>query len=323
MKYKVVLLLVTIAASFIPLASSCVRLIDYSNGYSTLYELPMNDEVFPEGQGSSASNEEKANSLTTLEQAATDANSYCQEICAPYLDGAESSKKGHCFEDENAADSYSITMISFSDRDIEILYPQIQNFHCMKVADSINYDLRQMAFQEYHEYRTSKLLEDLSLLVDGEVTFSGSEILCVRYAKIRYLKGSAYIVDSAYASMFDLQNGERLLLEDFVVRENGFIGVLKDNAQVIAVGGEPVEGILAEEYLRPLFEDLVERRDYSDEEILEMLFGDESPDSNGASPYFSDGRLCLVLAPRLVRTSIEVSIDFTVVPSDMIKRVPK
>ena len=219
------------------------------------------------------------------------------------------------------ASEYSIEYVSFREGLIEIDYPQVHNYRDSSVESIINNDIKNIAYREYNEYESSTLLSELSLHVYGEVTFTGKEIICVRFTAFRYVDGSPYPVSYASSATYDLGSGNRLEIGDFVANASEFVNMFKEHTKAVAVGGDYIEEGLAKAFSRVLFEDVENGRVYSDDELMATIFGDEGMGKPGAGLYFTNGNLCLLFpVHRNAGTSIEMDIDLKLIPSSILKR---
>ena len=120
---------------------------------------------------------------------------------------------------------YNLTKATYSDQNVKISYPQINNLSDSAKQQKINALIKSAALEVLKDYKDS--LSSLSLSMDYEIKYQGADLLSLEYLGLANVKDAAYPVNVIQTTNIDLETAKQLVIGDVVSTNNSFAEKIK------------------------------------------------------------------------------------------------
>jgi hypothetical protein len=111
-------------------------------------------------------------------------------------------------------DLYYITQLSYVDKEIKLNYPQINGLSDRNRQEKINELIKGEAIKVLNYYENAG--EEVSLGINYDITWMGTNLLSIQYSGVEYINGAAYPINLFYTTNIDIYNVNKVKLADFV-----------------------------------------------------------------------------------------------------------
>lgn len=120
---------------------------------------------------------------------------------------------------------YDLSKVTYTDQDVKINYPQINNLSDGGKQQKINELLKTSALEVLNDYQDS--LSSLRLDMDYQIKYQGADFLSIEYLGLATVKGTAHPNNLIQTTNIDLQNGKLLALSDVVTVNDSLVKEVK------------------------------------------------------------------------------------------------
>lgn len=120
---------------------------------------------------------------------------------------------------------YNLTKTTYSDQNIKVSYPQINNLGDSAKQQKINALIKSAALEVLKDYKDS--LSSLNLSMDYEIKYQGADLLSLEYLGLANVKDAAYPVNVIKTTNIDLETAKQLVIGDVVSTNNSFAEKIK------------------------------------------------------------------------------------------------
>ena len=121
--------------------------------------------------------------------------------------------------------SYEVVSQTYSQGNIEIVYPQITDLADGVIKQQINELLKNKPVKCWDE--DCREMVGLTMRTTYEIRWQSANLLTVQYRSYRYMKGAAHPVTIFDTINIDINTGREIRLQDIVVIDEEFIAMLK------------------------------------------------------------------------------------------------
>jgi hypothetical protein len=121
---------------------------------------------------------------------------------------------------------YDIVQETYTDNNIIINYPQVIDLGDSEKQNKINELIKVSALKLLDDYKDD--INNLTLNMDFEIMYKGSDILSIQYLGLSALKNAAYPINEINTTNIDLVNVKLLTLSDVVTVNEQFIDRFKE-----------------------------------------------------------------------------------------------
>lgn len=111
-------------------------------------------------------------------------------------------------------EKYETKKITYDSNNIKINYPQITNLGDAKKEEKVNQIIKREALKVLEDYKDS--ISNLTLDMNYEIKYEGTDILSIEYLGLAMVKDSAYPVNVIYTTNIDLTSGKLVTLGEAV-----------------------------------------------------------------------------------------------------------
>jgi len=118
---------------------------------------------------------------------------------------------------------YEITPAVYTDKNVKINYPQINNLSDINKQNTINQLIKDGALS----YIKNGVYDALNLELKYTITLTNSELLSIQYSGLASNKNAAHPNDIFYTTNIDINNGKILRLSDLITIDENFIEAIK------------------------------------------------------------------------------------------------
>ncbi|WP_159102384.1 DUF4163 domain-containing protein [Caldalkalibacillus mannanilyticus] len=204
--------------------------------------------------------------------------------------------------------SYELSRASYSEHEIEIYYPQIENMGDSHKQNQLNELIKREALAIIDQYDPEPLgdsdiqISEDSLELDYKIMLKNDYILSIQYLGWTYTKGAAHPSNLFFTTNIDIVNEKLVRLSDLVIIDENFLKKLKE-AQYI-----PFDPDLNLEELGVLDE-----YPLSDDQLIRYFKNPDTSDIyNDTKSYITEDALGISLPfPRALGDHAEYELKFT------------
>jgi len=133
-------------------------------------------------------------------------------------------------ERNDTKSAYNIISLTYTEKEVEILYPSISGLQDAEEQILINNLLKKEAFSELTDWLQSgeNKIEDIGLSIEYKILFQSTNYLCVNYTGWVCINNSAYPRDIFTTLNINLYSGNRLQLSDVINIDYDFVNTVRE-----------------------------------------------------------------------------------------------
>ncbi|HCT64950.1 MAG TPA: hypothetical protein DIC60_06795 [Lachnospiraceae bacterium] len=120
---------------------------------------------------------------------------------------------------------YNFTKVAYSDQNVKINYPRINNLSDSGKQQRINELIKTSVLEVLNDYKDS--ISNLSLTMDYEVKYKGADLLSIEYLGLANVKDAAHPVNVIQTTNIDLEKEKQLVFSNVVTVNDSFVKKIK------------------------------------------------------------------------------------------------